>query len=134
MKTLSEKKAYIRDYEFSPSILNRAYSEIESKFSVELGDDIKYAVVEALKDYFICCVSGRGSVGMPSVMADELWHVFLIYTTNYHNFCYEIDQFIHHNPEDIKADEAKNDELKLEKVIDEQILSKLRTFIICCEI
>lgn len=43
--------------------------------------------------------SGRRFVSMPSQVADDLWHEFILYTRNYDAFCRQaFGRFLHHTP------------------------------------
>jgi hypothetical protein len=43
--------------------------------------------------------SGRKYVSMPSQVADDLWHEFILYTKNYQQFCqHAFGRFLHHTP------------------------------------
>lgn len=57
-------------------------------------------VEEALKQYFRAHLnSGYQFVSMPSQLADDLWHEFILYTRNYQLFCkHAFGRFFHHTP------------------------------------
>ena len=45
-------------------------------------------VGQALRQFFLAhLTSGRQFVSMPSQLADDLWHEFILYTKHYENFC-----------------------------------------------
>lgn len=54
----------------------------------------------ALRQFFLAHLkSGRQFVSMPSQIADELWHEFILYTRNYEVFCRRaFGRFLHHSP------------------------------------
>lgn len=126
-----DKIKFIENYEFHPSITERCFKNIEKKFNVILDDDIKEGIVLSLKDYFISRYAGFKSVGMPSLLADELWHTFIFYTNEYFSFCENLGGYIHHNPTDIKRLDAVT-EHDLNAVEEFRIISRLRTFYVCC--
>lgn len=57
-------------------------------------------VARALRQFFLTyAMSGRKFVSMPSQVADELWHEFILYTRNYEVFCRKaFGGFLHHTP------------------------------------
>jgi hypothetical protein len=54
----------------------------------------------ALRQFFLAYFkSGRQFVSMPSQLADDLWHEFILYTKNYEFFCKRaFGRFLHHSP------------------------------------
>ena len=57
-------------------------------------------VSQALRQFFLAHLkSGRQFVSMPSQLADDLWHEFILYTKHYDAFCRQaFGQFMHHTP------------------------------------
>lgn len=57
-------------------------------------------VGQALRQFFLAhLTSGRQFVSMPSQLADDLWHEFILYTKHYENFCGKaFGRFLHHTP------------------------------------
>ena len=57
-------------------------------------------VARALRHFFLAHLkSGRQFVAMPSQVADDLWHEFILYTRHYHAFCHQaFGRFMHHTP------------------------------------
>jgi hypothetical protein len=57
-------------------------------------------VAQALRQFFLAYLAGgRRYVSMPSQVADELWHEFIIYTRHYEAFCRQaFGHFLHHTP------------------------------------
>jgi len=57
-------------------------------------------VAHALRQFFLAYLkSGRKFVSMPSQVADDLWHEFILYTREYHQFCRKaFGGFLHHTP------------------------------------
>ena len=57
-------------------------------------------VSRGLRQFFIAyLMSERKFVGMPSVVADDLWHEFILYTREYQRFCRRaFGSFFHHTP------------------------------------
>lgn len=114
----------IENHSFPQVVVARFKSEVLFKFGVELSDDAIEASVCALKDFFIFCCSTDKEVGMPSVLADELWHAYLLFTREYDAFCKHLGRFIHHAP----VVERGRDE-DPEKLFE----STLRCFVMSCQ-
>lgn len=57
-------------------------------------------VFDGLRDYFILCAQARGRfVSMPSQVADDAWHAFILHTRVYQAFCNKaFGRFLHHTP------------------------------------
>lgn len=57
-------------------------------------------VAQALRQFFLAYLSAeRQHVSMPSQVADDLWHEFILYTRNYEVFCRQaFGRFMHHTP------------------------------------
>jgi hypothetical protein len=57
-------------------------------------------VGRALRQFFLAYLKGgRRFVSMPSQLADDLWHEFILYTKNYEHFCRRaFGGFLHHTP------------------------------------
>ena len=57
-------------------------------------------VAQGLRQFFLAHLkSGRKYVSMPSQVADDLWHEFILYTMNYQQFCqHAFGRFLHHTP------------------------------------
>jgi hypothetical protein len=60
----------------------------------------EHQVFEGLRDYFILCTQARGRfVSMPSQVADDAWHAFILHTRYYQDFCNKaLGRFLHHTP------------------------------------
>lgn len=57
-------------------------------------------VAQALRQFWLAHLkSGRRFVSMPSQVADDLWHEFILYTRHYEQFCRKaFGRFLHHTP------------------------------------
>ena len=57
-------------------------------------------VARGLRQFFLAYLhSGRRFVSMPSQLADDLWHEFILYTKAYDAFCKQaFGRFLHHTP------------------------------------
>ncbi|MBZ0069632.1 MAG: hypothetical protein K8F26_12565 [Thiobacillus sp.] len=60
----------------------------------------EHQVFEGLRDYFSLCAQARGRfVSMPSQVADDAWHAFILHTRYYQDFCDKaFGRFLHHTP------------------------------------
>jgi hypothetical protein len=67
-------------------------------------------VSHGLRQFFLAHLkSGRMYVSMPSQVADDLWHEFILYTKNYDQFCKQaFGRFLHHTPAEV-LDKTKRD-------------------------
>lgn len=64
----------------------------------------------ALRQFFLAHLkSGRAFVSMPSQVADEVWHEFILYTKNYEHFCRRaFGRFLHHSPAAVLGSNAQS--------------------------
>jgi len=87
--------AYIKNYHFHKSIRDK----INKKYP-HLNDEQSHIVFSALRDYFWMCNTGkRRMVAMPSLVVDEAWHEFILFTRSYRAFCRKaLGRFLHHTP------------------------------------
>jgi hypothetical protein len=102
---MSMRADFIRSYMFPKRLLE--------KFSLshpELTLKQRQLVARALRQFFLAHLkSGRKFVSMPSQIADELWHEFILYTRNYEAFCqHAFGQFMHHTPAVVLASDRQN--------------------------
>jgi hypothetical protein len=69
-------------------------------------------VSRGLRQFFIAyLMSGRRFVSMPSQVADDLWHEFILYTREYDSFCRRaFGTFLHHTPAVVLGSERSNNE------------------------
>ena len=92
---LSQRRNFIRHYRFPPGLLlklQRTHPQIEAK---------DYALAaQALRQFFLAyLLSNKQNVAMPSRLADDLWHEFILYTRQYAEFCrLAFGSFFHHTP------------------------------------
>lgn len=96
---------YIRSYMFPPGLLDR--------FSVhhpELALKHRQLVAHALRQFFLAHLkSGCKFVAMPSQVADNLWHEFILYTRHYDSFCQQaFGKFMHHTPAVVLGADKQN--------------------------
>lgn len=92
---LAQRAEYIRTYTLPAGLYERL-----RKRRPELGLKDCQLVSHALRQFFLAYLkSGRKFVAMPSQVADDLWHEFILYTKNYDLFCQRaFGGFLHHTP------------------------------------
>lgn len=102
---LATRAAFIHDYTFPRGL----FDKLQAK---QPGLDAKdmQLVARGLRQFFLAhLMSGRKYVSMPSKVADELWHEFILYTRNYEEFCRRaFGRFMHHTPAIALGDDKKN--------------------------
>ncbi len=92
---IAARAEYIRRFTLPPDL----YDKLRQKRpSLTLKDC--QLVGQALRQFFLAYLkSGREFVSMPSQVADDLWHEFILYTRHYEAFCKgAFGQFLHHSP------------------------------------
>jgi len=94
-KLRRDRETFINDYEFPPGLFERL-----SRRRGGLTQQDHQRVDAALRQYFrVYLKSGFKFVSMPSQLADDLWHEFILYTRNYQIFCQKaFGRFLHHTP------------------------------------
>ena len=90
-----KRQAHIRSFEFPPGLFDQL-----RKQHPELTLKECQLVAQGLRQFFMTYLrSGRKPVSMPSQVADDLWHAFILYTKNYQAFCQRaFGRFLHHTP------------------------------------
>jgi hypothetical protein len=91
----SARADYIRAYMFPKGLLEK-FATVRP----ELALKEQQLVARALRQFFLAHLkSGRKFVSMPSQVADDLWHEFILYTRHYELFCNKaFGKFMHHTP------------------------------------
>lgn len=89
------REAYIRHFELPRGLFERLRRQRPG-----LSTRDCQLVAQALRQFFLAHLkSGRGFVSMPSQVADDLWHEFILYTRHYEVFCRKaFGRFMHHTP------------------------------------
>jgi hypothetical protein len=100
-----ERERFIRDYAWPKGLLDRL-----AKRRPELALKDRVLVTRGLKQFFLAHLrSGRRFVSMPSQVADDLWHEFILYTKGYDAFCRQaFGRFLHHTPAVVLGEEQQN--------------------------
>lgn len=91
----SRREAYIRDFILPHGLFDKLRVQHPH---LSLKDC--QLVAQGLRQFFLAHLkSGRQYVSMPSQVADDLWHEFILYTRNYEQFCRKaFGSFLHHTP------------------------------------
>jgi hypothetical protein len=86
---------YIRTYTFPEGLFDKL-----EKRRPGLSLKERQLVGRALRHFFLAHLnSGRKFVSLPSQIADDLWHEFILYTRQYEAFCRKaFGRFMHHTP------------------------------------
>lgn len=108
---VSKRRSYINAFTFPRTLTQRLLEKYPHLTDTEAGD-----VIEGLRDYFhICNDAGKSMVSMPSQAVDVVWHEFILFTLQYHNFCKKaFGRFLHHVPaEAMKTPTAAQKGIKL---------------------
>lgn len=91
----ARREAYIRNF-----VLPKGLFEKLCERHPHLATKDCQLVAQGLRQFFLAHLkSGRKFVSMPSQVADDLWHEFILYTKNYQEFCQQaFGRFLHHTP------------------------------------
>ena len=94
-QTLHKRLQIIRAHPF-PQSVRMKFRDAQPN----LDSTQEQRVFEGLRDYFIFCAQARGRfVAMPSQVADDAWHAFILHTRYYQDFCHKaFGRFLHHTP------------------------------------
>ncbi len=125
---LVRRRRFIQNYRLPAGLIQRL-----QKRRPELSRAQCQQVDLALRQFFLAYLnSGRQFVSMPSQVADDLWHEFILYTRHYQQFCQQaFGRFLHHTPAVVlSADRRDNTGLrrcwsqccKLENLSPQQVL------------
>ncbi|BAT59499.1 hypothetical protein GJW-30_1_02032 [Variibacter gotjawalensis] len=89
------RENFLRDYTWPPGLLDKLAVHYPSFTRKETA-----LVAQGLRQFFLAYLhGGRRYVAMPSQVADELWHEFILYTRAYAAFCEgAFGGFLHHTP------------------------------------
>jgi len=101
------REEFIRNYRWPAGLLERLEKH-------HAGFDRKDSalVSRGLRQFFLAYLrSGTKFVSMPSQIADDLWHEFILYTREYQNFCQRaFGGFLHHTPAVVLSADRRNNE------------------------
>jgi hypothetical protein len=104
---------FIRHYAWPRGLLDKLKAQHPSFTRKETA-----LVSEGLRQFFLAYLnSGRREVAMPSQVADDLWHEFILYTRDYGRFCNAaFGRFLHHTPAVALREGARRDNSALRRV------------------
>ena len=96
---------FIRGYAFPKGLIERL-----QKRRTGLAAKDGQLVARALRQFFLAYLKRRRQyVAMPSQVADELWHEFILYTRHYDQFCrHAFGRFMHHTPAVVLAADRRD--------------------------
>lgn len=99
------REAYIRSFALPRGLFDRLRAR-----HPELTLKDCQLVSRGLRQFFLAYLkSGRRFVSMPSQVADDVWHEFILYTKNYEAFCGKaFGRFLHHTPAVVLARERQS--------------------------
>jgi hypothetical protein len=86
---------FIRSYTFPHGLFDKVRTR-----RPQLDAKQMQLVARGLRQFFLAYLhGGRRNVSMPSQVADDLWHEFILYTRQYDAFCRRaFGGFLHHTP------------------------------------
>lgn len=104
---------FIEDYTLPPGLIAKLKAE-----HPHLSQSDLVQVTLGLKQFFRAYLKGgRRYVAMPSQVADDLWHEFILYTRDYERFCSKaFGRFLHHTPAVVLRKSQKDDNTGLRRV------------------
>lgn len=108
-----KRAEFIRTYEWPPGLLDKLARQYRGFTRKESA-----LVAQGLRQFFLAYLnSGRAYVAMPSQVADDLWHAFILYTRAYQDFCQQaFGGFLHHTPAVALKPGRKKDNTGLRRV------------------
>lgn len=92
---LASRESFIRSEPLPPGLLDKLAAR-----RPELALKDLHLVDRALRQFFLAYLkSGRKFVSMPSQLADDLWHEYILYTRHYQAYCKAaFGRYLHHTP------------------------------------
>lgn len=112
-RTQLRRRAFIETFDWPPGLLDKL-----AKHQPHLSASERQRTGEGLKQFFCTYLeSGFQPVAMPSQVADDLWHEFILYTRAYEQFCNRaFGRFLHHTPAAVLRPDQKADNAGLRRV------------------
>jgi len=104
---------FIRTYSFPPGLFNKLAERRPGLARRDMA-----LVSRGLRHFFLAYLnSGKEFVSMPSQVADDLWHEFILYTKHYDEFCRKaFGGFFHHSPAAVLSAQSKAGNAGLRRV------------------
>jgi hypothetical protein len=102
---LARRADYIRAYPLPRGLLDKL-----ARRHPQLGPKELQLVSRGLRHFFLAYLKGgRQPVSMPSQVADDLWHEFILYTRHYQQFCNAaFGRFLHHTPAAVLSSQSRS--------------------------
>lgn len=99
------REAYIRSF----ALPHGLFEKLRARHPALTLKDCQL-VSRGLRQFFLAYLKGgRRFVSMPSQVADDLWHEFILHTKNYEAFCrMAFGRFLHHTPAVALANERQS--------------------------
>jgi hypothetical protein len=90
-----QQRRFIETYEFRGGLRQKVADR-----HPHLTREQQAQVFEALREYFLLCHSSPNEmVSMPSLVVDDAWHEFILFTRDYLEFCQQaFGRYLHHTP------------------------------------
>jgi hypothetical protein len=108
-----KRAEYIQNFQWPAGLLQKLeaqHAHFSRKESALVGNGLRQFFMAYLK-------CGQQHVAMPSQVADDLWHEFILYTRAYEDFCAKaFGGFLHHTPAVVLSPEAKRSNEGLRRV------------------
>jgi hypothetical protein len=108
-----QRGEFIRNYAWPAGLLDKLeghYPGFTRKETALVGNGLR----QFFQAYLM---AGRKDVAMPSQVADDLWHQFILYTRDYKAFCERaFGGFLHHTPAVVLSPERKKSNEGLRRV------------------
>jgi hypothetical protein len=100
------REAFVRSFRLPPGL----FVPLQAKHPQLALRDCEL-VARGLRQFFLAYLkSGRRPVAMPSQVADDLWHEFILHTRAYEAFCRQaFGGFLHHTPAVALGSQAQHD-------------------------
>ncbi len=105
--TDQRRRRFIDEYTFPPGVITRFGEE-----RLGLTEEQTQLAFDGLREWFQLCRENRGQrcfLAMPSVVVDDAWHTFILFTIDYHAFCRRaFGNYLHHAPAEALPDGGKS--------------------------
>lgn len=105
--TDQRRRRFIDEYTFPPGVTTR-FGEGRRG----LNDEQTQLAFDGLREWFQLCRENREErcfLAMPSVVVDDAWHTFILFTVDYHAFCRRaFGNYLHHAPAEAFRDGGKS--------------------------
>jgi hypothetical protein len=101
------RESHIRNFELPKGLFDKLRAK-----RPELTHKDCQLVAHGLRQFFLAHLkSGCRFVSMPSQVADDLWHEFILYTRHYKTFCDQaFGSFLHHSPAVVLGSASQSNE------------------------